>query len=502
MELFRKHKKAIYWLIIGLVGIPFIFIGTGFMPFSSGGGAGMLGGTEPVATVAGLPIQADELHDALNRQNPSNPGAEGPDNQTLLETGKVDDALNNLVKSRLVESEANAVQLTYDRDFLADTLKKDPSFQNEQGQVDPEKWNSFVREQRDMGANWDAIYASVQDSINRRIMAQRVLSSARVRPQELRDQFERDNTKYTLKYVAVEPKIEPTEEQIQAHYEANKTNYEIPAQRKAEFIVIPTGVPRPAQLDDFVKQAREGKDFESIAQGAPENLNAMGRPAATWIPEDQLPPDLSVLLTMQAGEVSEPIETPAGYIICRIEEARVVPETAKRELRVSMISIAPQLTPEEREAQDAQVAAIAAAAKDGDLAAAAAQAGVPVQTTDSFSVQSTAIQGVSEEDTIVFAQGLAKVEQGQVSEPVRGRENTYIAKVVELIPAVPQPLDTVRDRVVADTVAALKMEAEYKTNQEQIAAEIAQKATTIDDARTQFPDALGEVKQVGPITVK
>lgn len=501
MDLFRKYRKVIYWIIILLVGVPFVFITTDYVPFADRARRAMQADEyRPVAQIGDAVISQEELRRELDRMTPPNPDGTPTDYAALVESGQVDETLTNLIKVRLMQLEAQKVDLDFNREYLQELLKEDPSFRNEQGKFDPELWNEFVRDGRRRGMDWEGIYAQLADNMRYTVAVQRVLASARVRESELREQFERRNTKVRVKYLPLEPKIEPTEEQIQAHYEANKSNYDIPAKRKAEFVAVSNEAPKPEILDDFVAQAREGRDLTEIAKAAPEGLNVQAQPAGPWIALGDATPEQSVLFYMQVGEVSEPVEVPGGYAVYRLEETRLNPETGEFEVRAGQLVAFPTLTETERAARDDQLRSIARSAQDGDLAAAAAQAGLSVQTTDLFSMDASEVQNVPQEDAAMFVQGLADVELDKVSDVIRGQKNLYIAKVVELVPAEPQPLEAVRDRVTQDFIAQTKQSPEYKAQIEQLAREIPQKVQTLEEAKAAYPDATGELKEAGPFS--
>lgn len=502
MDLFRKHKKAIYWVIILLVGFPFIFITTDYIPFMNTARNAMLPEAErAVAEVGGEGITGDELRQQLDAQLPPNTDGTPPDYRPLVESGKVDEVITNMVKGRLLDREAQKVDLAFNRDYLADTLKDDPSFKNEQGQFDAELWNSFVEEGRQRGYDWDAVYASVADSARRRIMGQRILAPARVRQSELREQYERDNTTVKLKYMPVEMAVEPTEAQIQAHYETNKAKYDIPAKRTAEFIAIPAAGPRPEALDAMAAQARQGGDFQQIAKQAPEGLSVQAQPGI-WVNADSAMPEQAPVFYLQPGDVLGPVETSFGYAIFRVEDTRVDTQTGRREVQISQLTAFQSPTEAQRQAQDEKARAIAQKAANGDLAAAAAEAGLPVLATNEFSVESADIDNVAREDAMTFASGLENVEQGKVSDVIRGRKNLYVAKVTNVVPSVPQPLEAVRDRVVQDTIEATKQTPEYQARVAQLAQEIPQKVQGLDQAKSVYTDLSGEVKEIGPFTTK
>ena len=110
-----------------------------------------------------------------------------------------------------------------------------------------------------------------------------------------------------------------------------------------------------------------------------------------------------------------------------------VDEDGVRQTYALRISV--QAQTEENAALTAKAEALLAAAREsGDLAAAAAEAGLQVQTTDLFGPDSVAIAQVPQEDVFRFRTGVSELGQGVFSNVIHGQANLYVAKVVELTP--------------------------------------------------------------------
>lgn len=508
MDASRKYRKVVFWILIILVGIPFIFITTDYIP-----GAEWLkrklGATDlnaPVAMVGNVPIMAEELRSQLNfrASQRAQMGMPAPTMAEMAATGEVDRTLQSLVQSKLLAHEAENVDLTFAKSYLEESLRKDPSFQNEKGEFDAASYNQWVKESQEANIDWNALWNSVGHSVRQRILGQRITASARVREGELRDAFERAHTQVRLKYLQVQPAIEPTEADIQAHYDQHKDDFNLPEKRVADFVAFSLDAPRPALLDDLLTRARNGESFTELAKATGENVFVREVPDNVWtVQNEKLQPHEQVLFTLAVGQVSEPVQGDMGWYIYKVTEQRTNEATGQPEVRAQQLVVMPRLSAEERQAVTDRASAFAAKAKEaGDLSAPALEAGLAVQTTDLFSEESEAIANVPKSDVPIFKFSLKSVGLNAVSDVVTGVRNLYVARVKEVQPPVPQPLDAVRDKVREAVITERRSAEDYQKQVEQLATEIKTRAKSLEEARTLFPTAVTEIKETPAFTAK
>ncbi|MBI4559830.1 MAG: SurA N-terminal domain-containing protein [Candidatus Hydrogenedentes bacterium] len=499
-DVFRKHKTYIFWVMLALLIVPFVMWGGNY-----GGAFGRNqypgDGTGPIAQVGDQFISSEEYRQYLNSEIQRRIQTGQPaTSEDLYRDGTAQKILDELVKSALVRREADKVNLRFDRQYLVELLKESNEFKNEKGAFDPQLWNDAVNEERD----WNAVYETVRRQVQQQLFGERVLASARVLESDLKKQFEDEYTKFQLKYVAIDPKIDPTPEQIQAQYDKDPAAYQTPEQRKAEFVAVSLDPPRPAVLDEMLQKARGGADFAELAKQYSVSNTAQQGGTLQWIPADEtLPPYRKVLADLKVGDVSEPVEAPSGYYIYKVEEERTNPETTKREVNAREILIRPQLTAEDRASREAQAQQLAAKAKEtGDLQAAATAAGLPLQAASAFSIDSPAIENIPPQDVRPFRTGLAMIPQDAVSEIITGSKNLYVAKVLEVTPAVVQPLEAVRDRVVQDATESIRKSEDYTQQVAQLVDDIKTRAKSLADILVLHPELQAEIKQTGEFSVK
>jgi len=490
VRLLRKYKKWIFWGLVILV-VPTFVVWGGYRKSARMGrrGRAEVTGEAAVARVGTGAVTAEQFRRSLNAEADRRAKyAARPTFKELSEDGTASRVMDRLVDAAILDDLQSKRKFQCRRDFLVEQLKKDPSFQREDGQFNADTWNAFVDSGEDR--NWNAIYSSVSSQLNRQLLLQSLQASGRVLDADIHQEFDANYSRIKVKYAAIEPKTEPSQDEIQAQYDADPAVYQIPEQRIAQFVSISLRPPRPALVDELVERARGGEDFGELAKQYSKWFDAEKGGDMGWVGERPGMPDyLRPILELPVEAVSDPTEGSGSYFIYKVEDERTNPTTNLREVKGRQICIRPELTEAERAERENQAKDILAKAKEsGDLAAAASASGLDVKTTDVFSVETTELNGVPRADVRGFARGFENVAADQFAEVITARENLYVAKVTQVNPPVPQPLDAVRDRVEKDTIQKIKTSDEYAKKIEDLCQEIAAKAKTLQDIETLHPE--------------
>ncbi|HLM61321.1 MAG TPA: peptidyl-prolyl cis-trans isomerase, partial [Pyrinomonadaceae bacterium] len=238
---------------------------------------------------------------------------------------------------------------------------------------------------------------AVRDQLSAQKVEAFLTSGVTVSEQEVLNDFQRRNTKFDLSYVPVSSAdlaqtIKPTDEELKSYFEQNKKNYFINVpQKKIRYVFINTSklgeklqiseedlraeyekipadrkqagvqgqqivlrIPKPElepqitqKANEIATQARKDgskiteEGFTQLVNGYSEDAasKANGGKLAGLVKENKQKPDdpYQRLLTMQPGEVTEPIKYENRYFILRRGEA--VPKTfedARKEIEVSL----------------------------------------------------------------------------------------------------------------------------------------------------------------------
>jgi len=115
---------------------------------------------------------------------------------------------------------------------------------------------------------------------------------------------------------------EPTEEDLRAHYEAHRAEYQKPEQARAQHILIRPHSEAPAdrevalsRLQELRRQLETGANFADLAAAhsdCPSGKRAGG--SLGWIARGTMVPEFDgALFALRDGEVSEPVQTTLGW---------------------------------------------------------------------------------------------------------------------------------------------------------------------------------------------
>lgn len=504
-DLLRKHKRAILVFIIVVIAVPFVlFFG---MP-----GKGHPNQTEfkdaPIADVGGVPIMASEFRRRLDDVIQSR--SRGENRMTIQEldkNGEADKILKQMVDSALISLEEKNRRFSVENSLVEDRMKKWRDFQTEDGKFDAAAWNAWVKGSRNQSQkqNWNTLYQDVREGISRQVYIDMVMAaSARVLDSDINKELEENHTKMKIKYAKIDPAVDPTAEQIQAYYDGHKEDYKTPDQVKVDFVAVSLRPDVPQKALDLIKQAREGADFAKLATDNSDAKSSNGGDMGWQKARDDEPAHRKPLFDLAVGQVSDAIYGFNSYYIYKVEEERTDPDTNKREVHARQIMIKAELPKEELSARQAKAKAISEQAdKLKDLKAAAAEAGLEVQSTDKFTKESKEIKNVSAKDVYDFRKAFEKPAEEVSYNVVSGRDNLYVTQVTEREEGVIPPIEEVREKAREDTIADLKTGDEFKNKVKEYADKIKAQAKTIDDIATLFPELKVEVKETAePFTRK
>ncbi|MBA2493073.1 MAG: peptidyl-prolyl cis-trans isomerase [Acidobacteria bacterium] len=302
--------------------------------------------------------------------------------------------LDGMIRERIIRGEAKKLGLAATDAEVASYIRQQNKPEEGDLPFDQARYEQNVTEQFGSVSNFEQ---SVRDQLSGKKIQAFLTSGVTVSEEEVLNDYKRKNIKFDLTYVPVSSAdlaqtIKPTDEELKNYFEQNKQNYyfNVPQKKiryiflntskigeklqiseedlKAEYEKIPDDkkqagvqgqqivlrVSKPelepqvvAKANELVAQARKenGKiseeAFAELAKGQSEDAAtaANGGKLSGLVKANPSKPDdpYQRLLTMQPGEVSEPIKYQDRYFILRRGEA--VPKTyedAKKEIEVSL----------------------------------------------------------------------------------------------------------------------------------------------------------------------
>ena len=338
-------------------------------------GVGTVGLTrmDVIATVHGEPITRRQLERTMGllqrRYDSIAKGRLSPDMVKSLDIpGK---ALDELIDSALLEHEAERLGITPTEDEVLLAITQIPELQ-QNGQFDRARLQAFLEAERDRG--------EFENDMRRQLLFQRLQSLAadgiQLSDGELADHYRLDHervrlafvripaaeleasitlgdedlskyhqeqgeryrvpTRVRARYVAyraadIAPSIELTDKDVTTWYETNgDQRFVLPERIRARHIVVKTPADAPEatraaarkKADEILGEIRAGGDFAAIAN---KRSDDRGTAAAGGdlgvIQHGKLSPSLDAAAwALNAGEVSDIVETPEGFDIVKLDE--------------------------------------------------------------------------------------------------------------------------------------------------------------------------------------
>ncbi len=277
---------------------------------------------------------------------------------------------------------------------------------------------------------------------------------------------------------AIFDSITPSEEELQAYYDTNLSQYRTPGQVRASHILLRIGesdeVEVAARAAALAARARGGEDFGSLALEFSEDEGTAGNGGdlGTFGRGRMVPEFEAAAFSMAPGEVSDPVKSSFGYHVILVTEAEEEVTELFEDVRDSIANILKQERASSRGRSLAQAIAAEVTTPE-DLDRAAAARGYEVQESG-FAAPGEPILGLGLAREV--SDRAFRMEQGEVAGPIPSPSGpAFVTVVATQDPYVP-PLDEVRDDVREDVIRKKAL-----TMAQERAAEAAQALREADD---------------------
>ncbi|HKP13098.1 MAG TPA: SurA N-terminal domain-containing protein, partial [Blastocatellia bacterium] len=238
----RKRSRNLF-LIFFVIIMTLSLVGL-FSVAVSGGAAKLFGNKSggsdtTVAKVGGYDVTLKEFKDALtsfSRQISQGQGRSGMQSLTATYALYGQQVLDNLVREKLVQYEADRLSLNATDEEIESRLKQ--TFNPWPG---PEQYRERLVQ---AGLTPVQFESGLRSSLSAEHLRSYVTAGVQVSPQEVEDEYRRNNTKYTVRWVEVSPdtlkdKVTFTDADLRAYFDAHKDDFKVTSeQRRARYIFI------------------------------------------------------------------------------------------------------------------------------------------------------------------------------------------------------------------------------------------------------------------------
>lgn len=271
---------------------------------------------------------------------------------------------------------------------------------------------------------------------------------------------------------ALDVQEEADERTLRDRFEEQRARFGAAEQRQASHILIEVPANAPASVESEAReraaalaaQAREGADFAELAREHSDDIGSRGFGGELgWIEQDGMLDaefERALFELAQAGDVSEPVRSSDGWHVIRLAEVRAGETLSFDEAR-EQLAREWRETARERAFNEVAGRLLEASFRTpNDLAPAAEALGLELGVMAS-------VTRASRDGLLAYPAVMAAIfepdfiEQQAASgliDLVPGRQ-AAIVRVAEHVPALPRPLDEVRDEAVAQIIAERRAEA-------------------------------------------
>ena len=152
------------------------------------------------------------------------------------------EVLRRLLVEKEMDFEANRLGITVSNDEIADRIRQIlPAAFNNEVPIPPDQYTALVQGRTGMTVS------QFEDAVRKGMLQEKfsklVTDGISVGPAEIQQEFNYRNQKVKLDYAFIKPedleaKITPTDAEIKAFYDKNKTRYQVPEKRVVQYAVV------------------------------------------------------------------------------------------------------------------------------------------------------------------------------------------------------------------------------------------------------------------------
>lgn len=480
-----------------LLGIVVALLGGSMLLYlvPQGPGTGAAASTDIVAKVGDQSVTLAEIQQQMSEIQQRNPIPK------QLESLYAAQILKQLVFQREIEYEAKRMGITVSNDEVVDRIRQFlPTAFSGGSPVAMDQYASQVQQRFQLTV--PAFETLIRQGLLEEKFRKLVTDGVSAGPAEIQEEFNYRNEKVKLDYALIKPddleaKINPTDAEIKAAYEKNRSKYQVPERRVVRYALIDINqlrdnvhisdeqlqaayraniqqyqVPNRVHVEhilfmtvgktdaeveeirkkaeDVLKQVRKGGNFQDLAKKYSEDPGTRDKGGDLgWIVQGQTVPEFEkTAFNLQKGQVSDLVKTQYGFHIIKLLDKETAHTKSFEEVKDSL------LTPMRLSEADKEASAIAEQisstirqnprtsldqlAKDHHLTVGETR---PLSATDPM----IELGNAPEVKDQVF-----RLRQGDLSLPIKTDRGYVVLSVQQILPAHQGTLEEVRDRVISD----------------------------------------------------
>ena len=294
----------------------------------------------------------------------------------------------------------------------------------------------------------------------------------------------------TLRYLEIKgddlsDEVQVTDEELRAYFEQVKDQYTSIERRNVRHILIEAGDDEAAALalaQEVADRLQGGEDFATVAAADSDDVAT----AATggelgWVDPETFEGDLKdAIFSLPLGQVSDPVRSPFGFHILRVDDIEAGNSSTFDEVRVELEAEYRKNKSAERFYARAEKLAELAFENPSELQTAADAVGAAIKDVPKFTRDNQVVfPGHPEVAEAAF--GVATLEDGENSRVIElGESHALVLRVTDHELPQPQPLEQVRDAIVQTLKRERGREMAATAGSELLAA--VEQGATLEDA--------------------
>jgi len=497
LKTMRKNVKALaptLWIVIATFVISI---------FAIWGGAGRLGEKGREDTIAFLGrerITMDSYHMALrNRLEALQKEFSGLNKNFIQQLNIPQQVLEQMIQQSLLGQKAREMGLTASREEVRERIVS--LFQRDGKFIGYEEYRRILEYNR---MSLPQFENSLKEEIVLNKMIQLLTAGITVPPEELWENYKKQNESAKIEYLWIEDSKVPYDEIIaeadfRAYFESNKAKYSLPERRQGLYVFLPTddlkkdislsdrdiekyyndnldqfkepervrvsriflssaGQDKPKTQEDaqtIYDRLTAGGDFAEIAKASSQDEKAAG--GGDWGFDDWRrlsAKEREEIEKLAAGQISGPVETDDGLAILKVNEKQPEKIQSLEEVRERIKStLEDEKARELAEQKIGQIEKTARREKSLDIAA--QKMGLKVRGTGLLK-QGQALEEFDPAGSI--SQALYGIKEEQISSPVYTFSGTGLVQLEKIEPPRPAEFEEVRPDVEKDLRASRQKE--------------------------------------------
>ena len=471
MMMQQLREKSFLFIVLVIVAFVALMVLEWGMDLTGRSGALLAGGE--LGRVNGEPITVEQ-YNAVYRELYDRRQRESSERLTAAEIREIEDAAwEEVVTQTLIRQELRRRGITATDQEVIEAARFAPppefyenaAFQTD-GRFDLNKYHQFLASPAINEQLLLQLEAYYRDIIPRGKLFKQVAAGTYIPDGELWRLWREQYDSVRVRYVAIDPRlavaddaVSVTDAEIEAYYRANRDRFARAARAEVRLVAI-SKQPTPADTAAALERARrlrqeilDGADFAEVArrESADNGSASLGGDLGSFRRGEMVPSFEQAVWSLPVGRVSEPVLSPYGYHLIRVDRRDADSASAHH------ILIPIERTPESEDALFAQADSLETLGERMGLAEAAAALGLQAPRQVTLNEDRPFVPGLDRLDEGADW-AFNEASPGDVSPVFETRSAFYMLELIDRTPAGVYPLDEVKSSIRAELIARKKLE--------------------------------------------